>query len=291
MAPNNLIVTHHAPDLDAIASVWLLKKFDQQNFEQAQVEFVNPGKTITETQAKKLGFQLNQVTHVDTGLGKFDHHQAERATQNICAATLVFEHVCQIHPEFKKDQALKALVKYVNQVDHFAQIHWPEADHPRYTMMIHELIRGYELSKDNNDYDQLKFGLECLDYAYQALTQTFKAKEIIEKKGQKFATRYGQGLALRTGNDNTLKQAQQQGYVLVIRKDPEKGHIRIKARPDTDFTLKKLYQEILELDHQGTWFYHHGGKMLLNGSKRDHSQKASALSLQTVLKLIKEIYG
>ena len=89
-----LIVTHHAPDLDAVASVWLLKRFDTHKFKDAPVAFVNPGDTISKDELKKFD-NISEVVHVDTGLGEFDHHQPDRAKMNICAASLVMEYLTQ----------------------------------------------------------------------------------------------------------------------------------------------------------------------------------------------------
>ena len=58
-----LIVTHHAPDLDAISSVWLLKRFDTQRYGTAKVAFVDPGKTISLEEAEQnYNCQLHQIT-------------------------------------------------------------------------------------------------------------------------------------------------------------------------------------------------------------------------------------
>src|SRR5258708_14403189 len=112
-----LLVTHHAPDLDAIGAVWLFKRFDTQHFADSQVAFVDPGSQIDPGEAERLGFQMHEVTHVDTGLGEFDHHQPERGHEQICATSLVFNHICQLHPEEKDNQALKYLSDFVTDVD------------------------------------------------------------------------------------------------------------------------------------------------------------------------------
>ena len=291
MNQKKLIVAHHAPDLDAIGAVWVLKRFDAQTYSDAKVSFVNPGERITEQKANQQEISLNNVTHVDTGLGKFDHHQPERAKQNTCAAKLCYEHVCQIHPELKLDKALKQLTEFINEIDHFQEIHWPEADHIRYVMMIQELIRGHELSPLHNDDSQLNFGLECLDNAYLALKQTLKANKIIAEAGINFNIPQGPCLGINSVNDDTIKQAQKQGYALVVRKDPDRGHIRIKVRPDVDLSLKPLYDEVKKLDSEGSWYFHPSGKMLLNGSQCHNNQTPSPLSFQKIIKLIKETYA
>lgn len=286
-----LIVTHHAPDLDAVTSVWLLKRFDAQHFSDAQVAFVNPGEKITLEEAEETGNQLHDVTHVDTGLGDFDHHQPENASDEICAASLVFNHCIKIHPELADDKALQIIVKFVTEIDHFKEIYWHEANDSKYNFMIHELIRGMEFFDPHNDDSQLHFGMTCLDSAYAVLTQRVKAEEIIEEKGQEFEIAAGKALALDTRNDDTLKMAQKMGYVLAVRKDSKLGNIRIKVRPDVDMDLKALHEKIIEIDKKGTWFYHASGKMLINGSVKHRSQTPSPLPLNEVVALIKETYA
>ena len=290
MNTRRLIVTHHAPE-DAIGSVWLLKKFDTQHYGDARIAFVNPGSRILESKVEELEIDLDDVTHVDTGLGEFDHHQPERASDQICASSLVHEHVIRVHPELEEDQALHVLVKFITEIDHFGEIFWPDAGSYRYGFMIHELIRGNEFNDPHDDDSQLYFGMQCLDYAYATLTQQIKANEIINAKGIPFEIPQGKCLALETRNDDTIKCAQKQGYILVIKKDPKLGNIRIKARPDADINLQALADKITSVDTVGDWFSHASGKMLLNGSIKNKSQKASPLSLQAVMNFTKEVFA
>ncbi len=287
---NKLIVTHHAPDLDAVTATWLLQRFSPQEFEDSQISFVNPGEKISQEELEKLNVSIDDVVHVDTGLGKFDHHQPEKAQEKKCAACLVFDHLCQQFPTLKDDQALKELVRFVNEIDHFQEIHWPEASSLRYVFMIHELIRGYELVNNDDNQGQIQFSMKCLDYAYQNLKQTIQANHIIEERGIQFSITAGPCLALETSNEECIKQAQKQGFLLVFRKDPQKGHVRIKIRPDANFSLKKLHQAIMKVDQEGSWFYHSSGKMLLNGSLKHRNQTPSKLTIKEVINLIKQSY-
>lgn len=290
MIEKKLIVTHHAPDLDAVGSVWLLKRFDSQTFATARVAFVNPGTRITLEEAEQLGFQLHEAVHVDTGLGQFDHHQPERGEQHVSASSLVFEYLCTQYPGLTKDAALQELVRHITDVDHFGEVSWPgEPLHHSY--MLHEIIRGCEFTDPHNDDSQLHFGLSCLDNTYAVLKQYFKAEEIITTKGQEFTLKEGAGLAITTRNDDTVKLAQKKGYQLVIRKDTAQGHIRIKARPDNAIVLLELYEKIKKVDQVGTWYYHPSGKMLINGSQKHRDQKPSPLSLEQVIVLVKELYA
>jgi len=290
--PRQLIVTHHAPDLDAIASTWLLKRFDNQQYADAKISFVNPGSTISLDKAQELGFELHNVTHVDTGLGRFDHHQPERGQQRVTATSLVYDHLVNQEPRLEDNEALSILTEFVTQIDHFEEIYWPEAESYRYTFMIHDLIKGVEFCDPHDDDSQMRFGMQCLDYAYASLKQQVKAREIITQKGEEFEFEYKdktiKALALLTRNDDTLKIAQKQGYELVVRKDPKKGHIRIKVRPDSTVTLENLHKVIIKKDPHATWFYHQSGKMLINGSRKHLNQEPSSLTLDEVVTTIKE---
>lgn len=292
LIPRKLIVTHHAPDLDAITSVWLLKRFDSQKYASAKVAFVNPGDTISLEEAEKeYNCQLHEVTHVDTGLGEFDHHQMEKASRSICAATLVFDYLAQVRPEIKDDLALIEMIKVVVDVDHFGEIYWSEAKENRFVFTLHELIHGHESIEPHDDDSQLHFGMQALDCAYAEMTNRLKAEEIISHKGIEFTIKEGKCLAMETQNDESIKLAQVKGYILAVRKDPEYGHLRIKVRPDAQLNLEKLYHALQELDPKATWFYHASGKMLLNGSIKHRNQIASSLSLQAVIRLIEKLYS
>ncbi len=285
----SLIVTHHAPDLDAISAVWLLKRFDARRLANAKVAFVNPGDRIDPTNLDQTE-EINEIIHVDTGLGKFDHHQEERAKANICAASLVLADLSERYPDLSHDDALISLVKFVNEIDHFGEIFWPEADSDRYAFMIHELIQAVEAKSEHNDESQLHFGMQCLDSAYTVLRNRFSARRIINQKGIIFSLKHGQGMAVETGNDSVIKLAQKMGYTLVVRKDEERGNVRIKARPDSRIDLKALYLRVKQIDQRGTWFYHYSGKMLLNGSSKHRNQIATPLNLKEIIRLIKELY-
>src|SRR6476619_7950825 len=92
-----VIVTHMAPDWDAISSVWLLKKF-LAGWQQASVEFVPAGqrsdrvknkKTEWEGAVEKLGDL--EIIQVDTGMGPLDHHQTQ--DHNVSAASRTWDYV------------------------------------------------------------------------------------------------------------------------------------------------------------------------------------------------------
>ena len=68
-----LIVTHFNPDLDAIASIWIIKRF-LKGWEKARVRFVPAGETYKDQPVDSQP----EILHVDTGLGELDHHQTNK---------------------------------------------------------------------------------------------------------------------------------------------------------------------------------------------------------------------
>ncbi|MBP7768405.1 hypothetical protein KA082_01025 [Candidatus Woesebacteria bacterium] len=291
MQIRKLLVTHHSPDLDAIGAVWMLIRFDAQHYATARFAFVNPGESLSIPEIERTGVEPHEVTHVDTGMGEFDHHQTDRGQAYLSATKLTYEHVVSLHPELAEDAALHELSDFITEIDHFREIYWPDADNIRYSFMLHELIRGSEFGHTQDDEAQLRFGLQCLDYAYSGLIQQVSAQKEIETIGNPFEVSFGPCLALETSNDDTIKLGQKKGYMLVVKKDPKLGNIRIKVRPDAPVTLEKLRDAIEKVDPIGTWYYHPSGKMLINGSQKHRNQTASPLSLAQVTKLIESTYG
>ena len=79
------IVTHIGPDLDAIASIWLVKMF-YPGWEEAGIAFVPAGTTL----GRLPPDENPEIMHVDTGFGRFDHHQTNADT---CASQLIYEEI------------------------------------------------------------------------------------------------------------------------------------------------------------------------------------------------------
>lgn len=284
-----LIVTHHAPDLDAIGSVWMLKRHHPQDYADAKLAFTNPGTTLSPEKIQQFGIDPNQVVHVDTGLGEFDHHQPERAQQHVCGTSLVYDYVCQIHPDKKNDEALQIMVEHITEIDHFGEVFWPEAAEFRYSFQLHEILSGLEHLELHDDDSVVHFGMTCLDSVYQTITNQVVALKILDKRAKYLDLKIGKVMLVETNNDDVLKLGQKQGCVITVRKDKDEHNVRIKARPDASFDLQPLAGEILALDTEADWYYHPGGKMLLNGSRKRNHQP-SQLTLEQIENLIRKIY-
>ncbi len=289
--PRRIIVTHQNPDLDAIMSVWLLKRFLTSQWGTAKVWFVQAGQRIAQETLDQLGIENDRdVIHVDTGMGEFDHHQEERGQMRICAASLVYDFIAKLQSDKRDNRTLQEMVKFSIEIDHFEDCYWPEASNFRYEFMVTGILSG---ARENGMYDddrKLQFGMELLDAVYASLRNEIKADEIVQREGQVFSVRDGaiQAMALASSNHAVEKRAQKMGYELMVRKDEGAGHIRIKATPHSQIDLTPVYEEILKIDSVGTWFLHASKRMLLNGSSKAN-QNPSPLSLTQVVKICQKV--
>src|SRR3990167_1662619 len=141
-----IIVTHTASDLDAIASSWIIKRF-LPGFENAEVRFVPAGtklsgkylkegeiieKVIVSDAGDPHGEREADVIHVDTGLCSLDHHHID--SDDVCSTSLAFDYVLKNNGTLKNDEnkvdALKRIVEYAIDDDHFQEVFWqnPTAD-------------------------------------------------------------------------------------------------------------------------------------------------------------------
>lgn len=281
-----VIVTHQSPDLDAIASVWLLQRFLAPQWEEAQIVFLPSGEKLPAAAMADLNLKPENLIHVDTGLGEFDHHQPDRAKQRVCAASLVFDHICRLQTDKKNNQALRYLVNYFLQIDLFENCYWPQAADLKHQLMVHSLIEGAKLTGDYDDQKLLQFGMQLLDAAYLRLKAEVTADEIIQRKGERFQVAGHSTLAIATGSKAVEKRSQMMGTELIIRKNEKTGHARIKATPRSGIDLTPLHDEILKRDQVGNWFLHGSKRMLLNGSGKSDMNPTS-LSLTELVSLAK----
>lgn len=278
------IVTHLHPDLDAIMSAWLLVRFDQSRYGDARLIFLPAG----ETYKGELVDSDNDVTHVDTGRGVFDHHQP--GVKDTCASKLVFEHLVNSGLIEEDDEPLKAMVDFALEIDHFRDLYWPENDHPRYAFMLHEVIPALHSLQVHDDEAVTRMGFVYLDAVYQKLKEREKGKEIIEES-QEFESAWGKGIAITGEVDDLAKLAQRMGYQIVVIYNPKKKYMKVKTAPRTAFPLKPLYDKIVEIDGSEMWFYHNSGHIMLTGSDKGAPKAPTSLTIEKMLEVIESIKG
>lgn len=272
------IVTHFNPDLDALTSVWLIKRF-WIGWADAVVRFTAAGKTLNNEPVDANP----EVLHVDTGEGKFDHHQ-DHSRKPACYQVLK-ELIVQ-DEDFAKDKALKRLVAVVVDADIGNYIHWPESQTDRYEFSLDGVIGGLK-QQGTNDQQMVDLCLVYLDGVYTALKNKIKAEEIL-KEGIIFETRWGKAIGFETQNDMVLDLGEKMGYSLALRKDPKRASLRIYARNDRRVDLTPVWERLKKLDPEATWFLHQSKCLLLNGSSKNPDMKMTKLSLAEVIEVLKK---
>ncbi|MFC1711299.1 chromate resistance protein ChrB domain-containing protein [Patescibacteria group bacterium] len=272
-----IIATHNNPDLDAICSIWLLKKFDP-SFEKATIVLVPAGTTYKNQKTD----ENDGIVHVDVGLGKFDHHQTSKRT---CAAELVFNYLKSKFKYLKKDKALVRLIKVVNDIDHFSECLWPNPEADYFNFLLPDVLDGLKISGKLDDQGLIEYGSMLLEGVYSKIKIKVKAEENL-KEGYEFTTKWGKAIGMLTHNNNVLKLGLKTGYIIVIQKDGNTEHVRIKARPKSPVDLTEAENKLKKLDPKATWFLHKSKKMLLNGSSKNPEMRPSSLSLKKVIEVV-----
>ena len=272
-----IIVTHVSPDLDGIPAIWLLRKF-HPDFKGAQLAFVPAGQTYNNEPVDSNP----DIIHVDTGMGKFDHHQNGDFT---CAAQLVYEWLVK-ESYIKEDQALFRLVKILTELDHgWDNYKWPDAANDRYEFMLHNVLSGWKIQNPNQNEKYVEWTIFALEAVYKLLQAKVGAEKEIDG-GKKFKTRWGKGIAVYSSNSTILDLAVKKGYAVAVIKDPNRGNVRATGSTVKGVDLTKAYEMILARDKEGTWFLHSSKVLLRNGSIRNPTMKPTKLELEEVIKIL-----
>lgn len=271
------IVTHMSPDFDAITSVWLIHRF-LTGWEEADITFVPTGETLNNEDPDTN----EDIIHVDTGMGKFDHHQTNEDT---CASELVLKSLIAKKMVAKDvKEALTRMVAITCDDDHFKDIYRDNPDNDIYDFLPTSIIGGaYGVME--NDHEIIAFIEHLLDCALKSFVNKIKAKREIAK-GYEFESAWGKTLAIETDNRETSSLAQKKGFAMVIAKS-KNGQVRIKLRPDVENVLQPLYDIVLKKDPQATWYYHVSGHMLLNGSSKHPDMVPSKLGLRELIGMVR----
>lgn len=275
------IVTHMSPDLDAIASSWLIHKYFP-DWEDANIAFVPAGTTLE----KQHPDDDPDIIHTDTGLGQFDHHQF--ADKSLCATRRVFDFLIAKKYIPKYDiEPLARIVDFVTAIDHFQEVYYHEPTADVYDFSLNQLIEGLKGS-GMNDTKTWERGCELLEAQLMVFKRKVNAEQEI-KNGFNFQSKWGKSIAFETKNEEVMKYSLKLGYQLVVRRDPNGGYIRIKTQPIDSIDLTEVYEKIKPIDKKASWFLHISKHMLLNGSAKNPESVPSSLTLKKVIEIIKNI--
>lgn len=275
-----ILVTHFSPDLDAVCGIWLVEKF-WPGWEKAEVKFVPAGETW---ENQLVDSNLN-ILHIDTGFGRFDHHQTSEDT---CSAKLVLGELKTQKSRVKIDEALERLVDVVNEIDHFREVYFPNPTADFYNLGLVSQIDGWKLLNPEDHQKIVDFGCQSLDGIYKYLKNKVWAENLLKEEGIEFETRWGRAIGIEASNDEVIHIGQKQGYVIVVRKDRKKGYVRIKSLPDPKIDLTQVKKTLEKKDQEATWFLHIDRHQILNGSTKNPKMKPTKLSLREIIEILKE---
>lgn len=302
------IVTHKAPDLDAITSVWLIKRF-VPGWQDAKLKFVPAGQKLPGTYTKEgQPIELigeTEVITVDTGMGALDHHQFQDET--ICGASLTLDFVLSqpnnsLSSKQLRVDAARKIVDLVIDEDHFQQVFYNDSASFIREFTIVGILDGRKLLFPAHDEVNAKFGMECLDALLVSFESRLDAEREMEK-GIEFKSPWGKGIAFKTVNDSVMKLAQIKGYAVAVRKDPSSDLIRVKSLPrrradkknekaamkEYHIDLTPVYEIVKDKDKYASWFLHASKRMLLNGSSKNPNTIPSKLSLEDMIEIISSL--
>ncbi|OGK62497.1 hypothetical protein A2334_05675 [Candidatus Roizmanbacteria bacterium RIFOXYB2_FULL_38_10] len=274
------VVTHMSVDLDAITSLWLIKTF-LPLWEEADIVFAASGSLWNNVVVDSDP----DVIYVDTGLGKFDHHQT---TEHTCASKRVFEYLCKEgHIDKKIQNGLERLILLVTDLDHFAESSYPDAPSDRYDLSLYQLVGALKYTV-GSDSTVVNLTFPFLEAALQVFVNKVKAEKEI-KNGYILQSRWGKSILILTNNKEAMKLAQKMGFALVVTKDPDKGFVRIKIPPSVKEDLTPLYEKIKQEDPKAYWYFHVSKHMLLNDASQKPSSIPSSLTLPKLIEIINSL--
>lgn len=274
------IVTHISPDLDAVTSVWLIKKY-LPGWHDSEIAFVPVESTLN----GKDPDEDPDIIHVDTGKGKFDHHGSGEFTS---AARLVFKFLNQ-NPYFKKKEALalERIVEYVTQIDNFREVNYPTPDADIYDFAPHQLVFSMHTFIPN-DHELTEKFFDILESMLVVMKNKLSAEKDLQE-GFIFRCKWGKAIAFESKNEESVKLALKHKYDIAIRKDPVRGFLKIKAFPKPEYDLQELFDLLNREDKKAHWSIQGANHIIINGSSRIPNSVPTTLTLAKVIEIIKKM--
>jgi hypothetical protein len=262
-----VIVGHLAPDLDCLVAIWILARFGGAT--DASLEFVPAGRTLADQPVDADP----TVIHVDTGGGRFDHHDS--ADPTLSAAELVRRAVAP------GDPALRQLVDQVTRIDN------ADAYSGRQPIFfnITDLIAGYNALYPNRPHHVAMAMLPNLDAWYEHEQRNLRLERAFDRRLE-FQTRWGLGIAMSSDDGGSSRLAYSHGAVLYAYRD-RRGYMGIAAQRRSPVDLGPIYRDLKRVDGQADWYLHPSNRLLLCGTPKAPPRVASTLSLEQLVDVLK----
>jgi hypothetical protein len=263
--PPTTIVGHLAPDLDCLTAIWILIRFG--GGAHSDLEFVAAGQTW-----QNQPVDTNpRVVHVDTGGGRFDHHQ--RNARDLCAAELVRRAVAP------GDAALHRMVRQVCQIDNARA---PAGEQGFFN--ITSLIAGYNLLFPNRPHHVAQAMLPNLDAWHEHEARQIRLEAAFARRLE-FETPWGLGIAMESDDGGSSKLAYRHGAVLYVYRDGH-GWMGVAAQSRSNVDLSPVYHDLRKIDGGADWYLHPNHRLLLCGSATSPARVPSRLTLPELVSVI-----
>lgn len=289
------IVTHVSPDFDAIASVWLLKRYG--GLADADVVFVNTG-------APDPAVLEAATAVVDTGRVfdparlRFDHHQLPgKAANETCAAHQVFMSMLVDHvrdtPIWRELMAIDPLIRLIYAGDTGKK----EANESR-RIGIHALLSNRK-RQGADSYAALAYGFDLLDNLAQSLISQDEALKSLVLHTV-YRSDDGLVVALEDAPHGATFAAHEAGARLVVFADYAKNAIGVmRGGEGADVHIGGLVSGLLNdydcglddiapavFEELCTWYRHQAGFFAGRGTDKAPSDKPILVALSDVARAI-----
>lgn len=264
MTTTATIVGHLHPDLDCITAIWILRRWG--GYGDAVLRFVPSGETLDGRPADSDP----RVIHVDTGGGRFDHHQTNHhalsATELVRRATA------------PSDQTLTRLARLVTQIDHAQADITP-------TFNVNDLIAGYHALFPDNTVAVVDAMCSNLNAWYANEERHIRLESAFARRIE-FDTPWGLGIAMESDDGGSSRLAFGHGAVLYVYRDGQ-NNTGIAARSRSSVDLTPVYHDLRRLDPGADWYLHPSRRLLLCGTAKAPPRVPSKLTLEQLIGVLR----
>lgn len=264
MQKPNTIVGHLSPDLDCLTAIWILVRFG--GAKEAELRFVPTGSTLDGLAADTDP----SVIHVDTGGGRFDHHDTDDLS--LSAAELVRQKCAP------RDESLRRLVDQVTSLDH------AQALRQSVFFNINDLIAGYNALYPNHPHHVAQAMFPNLDAWYEHEHRQVRLESAFAER-MEFRTRWGLGIAMQSDDGGSSRLAYGHGAVLYAYRDG-RGYMGVAAQSRSQVDLAPVYADLRRIDGDADWFLHPNRRLLLCGTSKSPPRQPSLLSLEQLVEVL-----
>jgi hypothetical protein len=267
VSTETVLVGHLHPDLDCLGAMWILRRWGGLN--DAALRFVPAGTTLG-------GVAVDSdphIIHVDTGLGRFDHHDV--ADVSLSASELTRRAVAS------DDRILQRMVEAITRLDH-ARAEGGTA------LNIIDLIGGLNLLYPDTPEKVAAVVFMNLD-AWYAFEQKQLSLEVAFGSRIEFDTPWGFGIAMESDDGGSSRLAFGAGAVLYVYRDG-KGNMGIVARSRSTIDLTQTYHDLEHIDPDADWYLHPSKRLLVCGTLKSPPRVPSSLSLGEVVGVLRGDY-